>query len=161
MSDNNVINIETWKKQNKQFDEYESLVEQLSRTIDYWRKKKYNGGLVAFVGIAFFADLIRQIAPDEEAANQLITDALKHPMFEDEENEMTEEVQKPKEKQRWWVPVKSEDKLSPMEIYEIEASTLEEAQELVLNGEGELVSDPEEDGGEPTSGYVNQDPDLL
>ena len=76
MSDKNVINIETWKKQNKQFDEYESLVEQLSRTIDYWRKKKYNGGLVAFVGIAFFADLIRQIAPDEEAANQLITDGI-------------------------------------------------------------------------------------
>jgi len=43
----------------------------------------------------------------------------------------------------------------------VEAQTLDEAQELVAAGEGELVSEPEEiDSGEPSSAYVNQDPDL-
>jgi len=73
-----------------------------------------------------------------------------------------EELKMMGKKQRWWVPIKDEnDPLGPVVMYEVEAQTLDEAQELVAAGEGELVSEPEEiDSGEPSSAYVNQDPDL-
>tara|TARA_R110002020_G_scaffold165813_5_gene353547 strand:+ start:9360 stop:9590 length:231 start_codon:yes stop_codon:yes gene_type:complete len=75
---------------------------------------------------------------------------------------MTEELSRPEKKQKWLIPTRSDEKgLGPVVSYEVEAYSLDEAQELVAQGKGVLAAEPEEiDSGEPTGAYVNQDPDL-
>ena len=62
-------------------DDIHLVVEQLLENLTSWRIEKRNGAVIGFAGIAFFASIIREIAPNQDMAERLITEALNFELF--------------------------------------------------------------------------------
>ena len=68
-------------------DDIHAVVEHLLKNLTDWRREKRNGAVIGFAGIAFFASIIREIAPNQNMAERLITEALNFELFVEDEEE--------------------------------------------------------------------------
>lgn len=68
-------------------DDIHAVVEHLLKNLTDWRRENRNGAVIGFAGIAFFASIIREIAPNQNMAERLITEALNFELFVEDEEE--------------------------------------------------------------------------
>tara|TARA_R100000781_G_C4074378_1_gene125582 strand:+ start:1079 stop:1336 length:258 start_codon:yes stop_codon:yes gene_type:complete len=83
MSEENIVNLTDWKRYKEHVEEMDRVVEELGTLVNGWKDENLNGVVIGFVGVAFFADIIRQLAPDEEAAEELLQTAVTQQIFDD------------------------------------------------------------------------------
>mgnify|MGYP003631741137 CR=1 FL=1 len=80
-----VVRIGDFRQYKENMEDADKVVEQLGQLVDLWKEQNMHGGLISFVAIAFFSDIIKQLAPDESVADEFIQNATKHTIFDREE----------------------------------------------------------------------------